>query len=416
MTLLTGLRVLELAQNAAVPMCGRLLAGLGADVVKVEPPDGDAMRHLGQLAPNESRPFATINPGKRGIAVDLSSPESHEVLDALFAWADVALVGFKQADLKRYRVHWEHARTINPRLVYLAHTAFGPDGPDADLGGYDVLVQARSGVGYIMNRSDGSVPLTTRPAVNDFGSGMVSAFAVMVALRHRDATGEGQRVDTSLLGTALSLGMPLLTRFPSFDDDHVAEVRAELEALQVAGGSFDDQRELYEERSLPNQGVYHLYFRHYATGDGLMSVAALSPALFGRFHDATGVARPQSHSESDPTFLAAIAEAEAVFRGRGTDEWLAILQEAGVPCAKYVAPYEALDDVQARVNGYVAELEHPAFGPYTTVGMPLRFEAASTVLDVRSPMLGEHSAEVLAEIGLSHRIDDLAANGTIRLG
>ena len=155
---LDGIRVVEFAQNAAIPHCGRLLAGLGADVVKVEPPDGDAMRRLAALADMESRAYALINPGKRSIAIDLGSEDARTVIDALFAWADVALVAFKLPDLARYGIEWEHARTINPRLVHLTHTALGPGGPDAEFGGYDVLVQGRSGVGFVMNRSGATSP------------------------------------------------------------------------------------------------------------------------------------------------------------------------------------------------------------------------------------------------------------------
>ena len=123
---LDGIKVVEFAQNAAIPHCGRLLAGLGADVVKVEPPTGDAMRLVAPLE-GEGRAYVLINPGKRSIALDLTSPDAPKVVDALFAWADVVLVAFKLPDLERFGLHWEHARTVNPRLVYLVHTALGPE-------------------------------------------------------------------------------------------------------------------------------------------------------------------------------------------------------------------------------------------------------------------------------------------------
>ena len=183
---LDGIKVVEFAQNAAIPHCGRLLAGLGADVVKVEPPTGDAMRLVAPVG-GEGRAYVIINPGKRSVGLDLASPDASQVIDALFAWADVALVAFKLPDLERYGLHWEHARTINPRLIHLVHTALGPEGPDADQGGYDGLVQGRSGLGWVMNRSGGSAPQPTRPAINDFSTGFVSAFAVMAGLRHGSA-------------------------------------------------------------------------------------------------------------------------------------------------------------------------------------------------------------------------------------
>lgn len=127
--ILDGIRVLELSQNAAIPHCGRLLAGLGADVVKVEPPGGDAMRGMAALGPLESRAFAVINPGKRSVAIDLNAADAGEVIDGLSAWADIALVAFKGSDLERYNIGWDHARTINPRLVHLTKLPV-PDATD----------------------------------------------------------------------------------------------------------------------------------------------------------------------------------------------------------------------------------------------------------------------------------------------
>ena len=140
---LDGIKIVEFSQNAAIPHCARLLAGLGADVVKVEPPAGDAMRYLAPIG-GEGRAYLTTNPGKRAIALDLASPEAPSIVDRLFAWADVALVAMKPTDLERYGLDWDHAQTVNPQLIHLTHTALGPEGPAAHHGGYDVLVQGRS--------------------------------------------------------------------------------------------------------------------------------------------------------------------------------------------------------------------------------------------------------------------------------
>ena len=296
---LDGIRVVELAQNAAVPYCGRLLAGMGADVVKVEPPGGDAMRHLGDLGSSEAKAYAAINPGKRSIVLDLGSDDAAEVLDGLFRWADVVLVGVKGSDLDRFGIGWDRVRAVNPSVVHLTHTPFGPEGPDAEVGGYDVLVQALSGTGFLMNRSQDGVPLPTRPAVNDFGTGIASALAVVAALWHRDRTGEGQRVDTSLLATALGLGTAGIHQFDA-DEDDLRAFRSEVGEILTQGGGFDRQRELYEGRMLQGQVAFRLYFRTYATSDGLVSVAGLSTSLYRRFHEATGITRPPS-GEGPPT-------------------------------------------------------------------------------------------------------------------
>ena len=233
--MLEGIKVVEFAQNLAIPACGRILAAMGADVVKVEPPGGDAMRATAGLGPRESRAFAQINPGKRGMAIDLRSSKASPVVDALFRWADVALVAFKGSDLVRYGLDWDHARLVNPRLIHLTHTPFGPRGDDAEVGGYDALVQAVSGMGFLMNRTENGTPVATRPAVNDAGTGIASVAGVIAALRHRDHTGEGQRVDTSLLGTAMSLSLGTHGFFEMTDVERTAELEVQMAAAREAG-------------------------------------------------------------------------------------------------------------------------------------------------------------------------------------
>ena len=412
--ILTGIKVVEFAQNAAVPYCGRLLAGMGADVVKVEPLEGDAMRGLAQLAPNEGKAYAVINPGKLGITLDLGSDDAGTVVDALFTWADVALVGFKQPDLLRYRIDDIHARSINSRLIHLTHTPFGPEGPDADVGGYDVLVQGRSGAGFIMNRTENGVPVSTRPAINDFGTGIASALGVVAALRHRDLTGEGQRVDASLLGTALALATPVVNFFEKIDPEAVAQLDEDLKLLQSAGVSFEERRQVYEQRVVPGAGAFRLYFRHYATADGIISVAGLSPGLIRRFHEITGLQTPDRNDPHGAEFNAVVEAADALFRTKTTAEWITKLREASYPCGPYNTPFEAINDEQIRANDFIIDFEHPAFGSYSASGEPIRFGAVPAQKVGPSPGLGQHTREVLAEVGLAdNAVDQLIADGVV---
>lgn len=412
--ILAGIKVVEFAQNAAVPYCGRLLAGMGADVVKVEPPEGDAMRSLAQLAPNEGKAYAVINPGKRAITLDLGAGDAVTVVQALCAWADVVLVGFKQSDLARYGIDDVSARAINPQLIHLTHTPFGPEGPDADVGGYDVLVQGRSGAGYIMNRTEKGVPISTRPAVNDFGTGIASALGVVAALRHRDLTGEGQRVDASLLGTALALATPVVNFFETTDLEPLRQLEEDLQLLRGAGVSFEEEREVYEQRVIPGAGAFRLYFRHYATADGLISIAGLSPGLVRRFHEITGLPLPDRSDPYGADFNAVVEAADALFRTKTSAEWMATLREAGYPCAPYNTPFEAVRDEQIRANDFIIDLEHPTFGTYSASGEPIRFSAAPAERVGPSPSLGQHTREVLAEIGLdATAIDQLVTDGVV---
>lgn len=413
---LDGINVVEFAQNAAIPQCGRLLAGVGANVVKVEPPEGDAMRHLavlGDKAAMEGRGYAVINPGKRSIVIDLKSSEAQPAVEALFRWADVALTAFKRPDLARYGIDWDTARGINPRLIHVTHSTLGPEGPDANMGGYDALVQGRSGVGFVMNRSGADAPRPTRPAINDFASGFSAAFAVMVALRHRDQTGEGQRIDTSLLGTAMSLGTPLLGRFAA-DLESTAELEADMAAVRSAGADFDTQRAIYEAKVQTAAGAFMLYFRHYRTADSLISVAGISPALFDKFHEATGIDRPTVADTTDPAFQAVVAQAESIFAERTTAEWLSVLQSAGYPCGPYNMPHEAIRDPHAEANGYVVDLDHPGFGVYRTIGMPFQMEKSRSEVTSPSPRFGDDTTDVMEEVGLdAELVASLLASGVI---
>ena len=397
---LTGIKVIEFAQNAAVPQCGRLLAGLGADVVKVEPPEGDSMRHLAKLSPTEGRAYATINPGKRAMTLDLTADGAVEVIDAALRWADIALVGLKQGDLQRFGLDWDRVHEVNPRLVHLVFTPFGPDGPSRDEGGYDVLVQGMSGLGFMMNRTSNGVPAPTRPAVIDFSSGMMAAVGVLAGLRHRDATDVGVRVDASLLGTAMSLGTPLLASFDQ-DGERMQTIAEDLALLAASGADFDVQRAHYDNELLAAGGAFQLYFRHYLTADGIVSIAGLSPGLIAKWHEVTGLPPvPVGARGADPEFVAVVQQAEALFATRTTDEWLEALGAAGYPCTRYNTPFQAVVDPQVRANDYTVDLVHPEFGAHTVAGMPIDVSGTSCAITDRSPMLGEHTLEALAEMGM----------------
>lgn len=417
--ILDGIKVVEFAQNVAIPQCGRILAGMGAEVIKVEPPGGDAMRAGNQFGSLEARAFAMINPDKRSIGLDLRSPDARPVIDALFRWADVVLVAFKQGDLARYGIDWDTARAVNPTLIHLTHTPFGPDGEYAEQGGYDVLAQSMSGMGFTMNRSEGGTPVSTRPAVNDCGTGIASALGVLAALRHRDKTGEGQRVDSSLLLTALNLAVPTVSQFAGAAD-HMTPSPAEARIADERdrGVPFDELRADFENTTMSGQRPFRLYFRYYRTRDGMISVAGLSRGLFAKFHAATGITEPQRDWRlGTPEFQAVIDEAEACFASKTTDEWMTTLRQAGYPCARLNLPFEALADPQVRANDFATDFEHPIIGNYTTPSMPFQMSATPVGFTNGSPRLGEHTRDVLTEIGLDPAvIDTLVDDGIVVTG
>jgi len=399
---LAGVRVVEFAQAMAIPMCGMLLGDLGADVVKVEPPAGDQVRYLFRRTTTDSPYFVSINRNKRSICLDLSLSRAASVVDALVGWADVVLVSVKPPDVARYGLDEDRLRALRPDLVYLANPPLGPRGPQGEDGGYDVLVQAISGLSFVTARSERDVPINIRPAYNDVGTGILAALGVVAALRHRDLTGEGQRVETSLLATALLFGQTIVGRFPAVTGDAVERFHVELAELRAAGGSFEDERRLYRDRVAGGEGFLRFYFRHYRSADSMVSVGCLSNSLYDRFHRVTGLRDPRR----DPTcrlgtagFDELVFEAEALFRTATTAEWLARLRAGGVPCARYNLPTEVLDDPQVVANDYAVELDHPVFGRHRVPGPALRMGRTPTSARTPAPTLDQHTDAVLADLG-----------------
>ena len=415
---LCGIRVVEFAQNMAVPTCGRALAAMGADVVKVEPPHGDATRSMAPFpGTSEGRAYLVTNPGKRSVVLDLSDPASHEARDALLRSADIVLAAFKGKDLRRYGLSYEEVVALNPTVIYLEHRALGSEGPDADEGGYDVLVQGLSGLSFVTSRSEDGRPVTVRPAYSDMATGLASTAAVLGALYHRQRTGEGQRVRTSLLGTALYLALPVVARFDAHDQEALAEFHEDLSLVRASGGSFDEQRALFESRVLPAGGAFEIWFRHYVTSDSMLSVGALSPMLIDRFHAVTGLPDPRRErwSYHSQEWNNLIARAEALLRSDSTENWIAAFRAGGVPCSRYNIPTEAIDDPGAVANGFVDDLDHPVLGRYRTAATPISMDKTPVRTGGPSPTLGQHTDEVLSELGFtSEQIADLFALGVTR--
>jgi len=383
---LTGYRVLELAHLIAGPACGMYLADMGADVVKIEQPGGgDASRtaygtHLGA----ESAVFLTVNRNKRSIALDLARPDGLAAFDRLVARADVVLEAYRGGVAERLGIDWPRLARINPRLVYCSLSAFGPDGPWRDKPGVDMLVQAMGGLMAVMGEPDGPPVLCGAPVLDTVGA-LMAGQGILTALLHRERTGEGQRVDVSLLaGTLLA---------------HAARL-----SIFLATG---------EEPGRWGSGhPYIVPFQAFEASDGWVYVAVWLDRLWAPFCDAIG----DPSLARDPRFATRVdrvqrrveltAELAPVFRTRTVAEWMARLEAHDVLCAPVNRYADLPRDPQIAASRLIVEQEHPRAGRFRTLDTPIRFDRTPGGIRTPAPGLGEHTDVVLGEAGLT--VDEIA--------
>ena len=373
-TCLEGIRVLDLASFIAGPFCPMLLADLGAEVVKVESPDGDPFRMA-------AFGFVGWNRGKRSLVLDLKRPEGNQVFLDLVRAADVVVENFRGGVMERLGLGWETLSEANPRLVHTSITGYGSAGPLASLPGFDPVFQARSGLMQAQGGAD--EPVVHMIAYNDYCAGALGALATVAALLARERTGRGQRVDVSLFRTAFI--------------DQAAEMILHEGAPTTPGGG----------RDFAGPAACR---RIYASRDGWLCVAAGTPDELAALARVAGV--PVS-----PATPAEGAVADAIARalaGLATGEAVERLATAGVPAAPCLAFMDLLDDRWLRARGSIAESVHPSLGPLLMSGPFVRFAATPCTLRRSAPLLGADGAEVLAEIGYAGaRIAALVESGVV---
>jgi formyl-CoA transferase/CoA:oxalate CoA-transferase len=371
-------RVLDLSRVLAGPYATMVLADLGADVVKVErPAGGDDTRRWGPpFRGPDAAYFLSVNRGRRSVALDLTRPDHREVLVRLLATADVVVENFLPRQLERLGLDPEAELERRPELVWTSIRGAGSGGPGGDEPGYDAMVQARSGLMSITGPRGGP-PTKVGVAVGDLFAGLHAAVAVLAALRHRDRTGEGQRIEVPLLETSIAL-------------------LANQAANYLIGGQVPEPLGNHH----PNIAPYGAY----ACAGGAVVVGAGNDAQFRRLCAAVG--RPEL--ADDPRFAdnaarvghaaELTAELETVLATRPAVHWRAALGAAGVP----VAPVNRLDQVFAdehvRAVGLVDEVEH-ASGPLPQVRAPVAMSATPPAMTLPPPLLGEHTEAVLAALG-----------------
>jgi formyl-CoA transferase/CoA:oxalate CoA-transferase len=392
---LVGYRVLELAHLVAGPVCGMLLADMGADVIKVESLDsGDALRSVYGASPGGDSPgFLVLNRNKRSLALDLGRPEGRRAFERVAASADVVIEAYRGGVAERLGIDYALLARLNPRLIYCSLSAFGPEGPWRNKPGLDMLIQAMSGLMSITGEPQGGPVLVGAPLIDTIG-GLLAGQGILTALLHRERTGEGQRVDVSLLEG------PLLAQ------------AARLPLFWASG----------EDPGRHGSSHAHLTpFQAFRARDGWIYVAVWVDRMWKPFCHAMGLAdlagdaRFATRESRREHRVALVAQLEPRFRDHTVAEWMARLEAADVLCAP-INTYADLDaDPQIRATGMFLEQDHPRAGRVRTLGTPVRLEKTPGTLRRAAPALGEDSEAVLREAGLdAAEVDRLRQAGVIR--
>lgn len=393
---LSGIKVLDLTRVLAGPWAGQLLADLGAEVIKVERPgSGDDTRQWAppSLPDGTAAYYLAANRGKQSLTVDITQPAGQEIVRQLAAQADVLLENYKVGGLKKYGLDYDSLRAINPRLVYCAITGFGQTGPYAQLPGYDYIVQGMSGLMSITGPADGE-PHKVGVAVTDLFTGLYAANAIQAALLARYRTGEGQYIDMALFDCSLAM-------------------LANVNMNWLVGGEVPPRL----GNAHPNIVPYQV-FR--TAGDSHFILACGNDKQFRTVCELIG--RPEL--AADPRFATnpqrvhyradLVPQLAQAFLARGRDEWLKLLDAAGVPCGPINTVDEAFADPQIQHRQMAIQLRDAAGQAVPQVACPIKMSGTPPQYQAAPPKLGEHTDAVLKSLGYSaEAIAQLKANVTV---
>jgi len=392
---LAGLKVIELAHIMAGPVCGQLLADMGADVIKVEkvPGGDDTRRMVPPQIDGESAAFMILNRNKRGAAINMKSADGKAVLLKMLGEVDVVIENFRVDTMERLGLGYDSLHELNPGLIYCQITGFGRNGPYADRAGFDLIAQGMSGLMSVTGQGPGHPPIKAGVPVGDISAGMLAAMGILAAYIHRLKTGEGQLVDTSLLEASIV---------------NTAWVSAIFFATGVSPGALGSAHPL----AAPYQALQ--------TRDGWVNVGAANQANWLRLVEVI----EQPELAADPRFIdnsarmqnlpALIEILTQTFSQRDTADWLARLQAVGVPASPVLSIGDMLKDPQVLAREMVIDVEHSHLGSTKALGSPVKFSATPTNIRHGAPLLGEHTREILEEFGyLDSEIDALVAAGDV---
>ncbi|WP_176214387.1 CaiB/BaiF CoA-transferase family protein [Roseovarius sp. A-2] len=391
---LAGMKVIELAHIMAGPVCGLMLADMGADVIKVEKPDGDdSRRFVPPAIQGESAAYMMMNRNKRGVALNLKDAQGVEALHRLLEDADVVIENYRMGTMERLGLGYEELRAINPRLIYCEISGFGRTGPYAQRGGFDLIAQGMSGLMSITGEGPGRPPVKTGAPVSDITAGIVAAMGVSAAYARMLQTGEGQKVDTSLFEAAIT---------QTYWQSAIAF------ATGVAPGPMGSAH--------PLNGPYQAF----ETADGWINVGAANQRNWLRFLDVIGAMELNDDARfaSNHDRMQHLGELEEILNGYLRHEtsavWLERMEQAGLPAGPVLDILEMQADPQAIAREMIVEVDHPMAGRVKTLGHPVKFSEPPATLRRAAPVLGQHSREVLQEAGYdAAEVEAMVASGAV---
>ena len=374
---LAGLRVLDLSRVLAGPYCSMMLADYGADIVKIEPPDvGDDARAFGPFVGKESAYFMSLNRNKRSMTLNFKREAEIDVFREMVKHADVVLENYRPGTMEKFGLGYDELKKINPKIIYAACSGFGHSGPYQYKPAYDIIVQAMGGIMSVTG-PEGGEPSRVGASVGDIIAGLFTAYGVMLALFHRERTGEGQKVDVGMLDCQVAVLENAIARY-------------------VTSGVVPVP--------LGNRHPSITPFASFTAKDGHIIVGAGNDRLWEKLCNILG------HSElvKDPRFdsnsrrTANVKDLTVIlnniFIEKTITEWLEVLEKAELPCAPINTVDKIVNDPQIKARNMIVEIDHPVAGHLKMPGVPVKMSVTPGSVDTPAPTLGQHTAELLKEI------------------
>jgi crotonobetainyl-CoA:carnitine CoA-transferase CaiB-like acyl-CoA transferase len=392
---LAGVRVVEVGNFMAAPFCTMQLADLGADVIKIENPDGgDQVRTTGPFIDGESSNFIRLNRNKRSLALDLKAPKGKEVFRKLILGADVLVENLRPGTMKDLELDWPRLSALNPRLVYVAASGWGQDGPYAQRPGLDIIAQGMSGLMSITGVEGGGAPIKVGVPMTDLACALYGALGTLAALRVREQTGKGQFVDVCLFEAGVSFAVWEAGKY-------------------FATGEVPKPLGSAHQTSAPYQAL--------KSSDGFFTIGATSVPNWRALCKVLGL----EALENDPRFAKnhlrhqnrgeLIPLIEAVTSLKSSDHWVSALTEAGVPCGPLQKYDQVFNDPHLNERKFFQDAPHKKLGAVRQIGSPMRLSETPATMRRAGPMLGEHTSEVLRELNIpEEEIRALHESGAVK--